>query len=361
MIELSNQYLFGNFYTMEIKKRVLLTGASGTVGFQVLKQLSEQSDLYDITVFDLKTKRSERKLKPFANTATIVYGDISKFEEVRKACHNQDFVIHLAAIIPPVADDFPLLSQKINVQGTENLVKALSEFSPQAFFMYSSSISVYGDRVDSPLINVSDNLMPSPRDEYAKSKIEAEHIIQNSSLKWTIFRLAAIMGDHKISKLMFHMPLKTAMEIATPADTARAFVIGINHCKELTGNIFNLGGGSSCRISYKAFLLRSFDIFGLGSLSFPDSAFATKNFHCGFYRDGDILNSIVDFRRDTIDSYFEQVAAGVPAIQRFFTKIIRPIIKRKLLSQSEPHAACKSQNQDEINHYFKEEDLSKAC
>ena len=50
MIELSNQYLFGNFYTMEIKKRVLLIGASGTVGFQVLKQLSEQSDLYDITV-----------------------------------------------------------------------------------------------------------------------------------------------------------------------------------------------------------------------------------------------------------------------------------------------------------------------
>ena len=300
-------------------------------------------------------------MKPFANTATIVYGDISKFEEVRKACHNQDFVNHLAVIIPPVADDFPLLSQKINVQGTENLVKALSEFSPQAFFMYSSSISVYGDRVDSPLINVSDNLMPSPRDEYAKTKIEAEHIIQNSSLNWTIFRLAAIMGDHKISKLMFHMPLKTAMEIATPADTARAFVNGIDLCEELAGNIFNLGGGSSCRISYKAFLLRSFDIFGLGSLSFPDSAFATKNFHCGFYRDGDILNSIVDFRRDTIDSYFEQVAAGVPAIQRFFTKILRPIIKRKLLSQSEPHAACKSQNQDEINHYFKEEDLSTAC
>ena len=346
---------------MRIKKRVLLTGASGTVGFQVLKQLSEQSDLYDVTVFDLKTKRSERKLKPFADTATLVYGDISKFEEVSKACHNQDFVIHLAAIIPPVADDFPLLSQKINVVGTENLVRAITELSPRAFFMYSSSISVYGDRVDSPLINVDDILMPSPRDEYAKTKIEAEHIIQNSSLKWTIFRLAAIMGDHKISKLMFHMPLKTAMEIATPADTARAFVNGIDHCKELTGNIYNLGGGSSCRISYKAFLLRSFNIFGLGALSFPDSAFATKNFHCGFYQDGDILNSIVDFRRDTIDSYFEQVAASVPAIQRISTIVLSPIIKRKLLSQSEPYAACKSRNQDEIDHYFKEEDLSKAC
>ncbi len=346
---------------MATKKRVLLTGASGTVGFQVLKQLSEQSNLYEITVFDIKTKRSERKLRSFAKLATLVYGDISNFGDVSKACHNQDFVIHLAAIIPPVADDYPLLSQKINVQGTENLVKALSEFSPRAFFMYSSSISVYGDRVDSPLITVNDILVPSPRDEYAKTKIEAEHIIQNSPLKWTIFRLAAIMGDHKISKLMFHMPLKTAMEIATPADTARAFVNGIKHCKELTGNIYNLGGGSSCRISYKAFLLRSFDIFGLGKLNFPESAFATKNFHCGFYTDGDVLQSIVDFRRDTIDSYFEQVAAKVSAVQRFLTMLIRPIIKKRLLSQSEPYAACKSQNQEDIEHYFKVEDLTKAC
>ncbi len=346
---------------MQTKKRVLLTGASGTVGFQVLKQLSEQSDLYDITIFDLKTKKSERKLKTFSKIANITYGDISKYEDISKVCHNQDFVIHLAAIIPPVADDQPLLSHRVNVIGTENLVKSITEFSPHAFFMYSSSISVYGDRVDCPLINIDDILMPSPRDEYAKTKIEAEHIIQNSALKWTIFRLAAIMGDHKISKLMFHMPLKTAMEIATPADTARAFVNGIQHCKELTGNIYNLGGGSSCRISYKAFLLRSFDIFGLGALNFPDSAFATKNFHCGFYQDGDVLQSIVDFRKDTIDSYFEQVAAEVPAIQRFFTMLLRPIIKKRLLAQSEPYAACKTQNQDEIDHYFKEDDLSKAC
>nr|WP_284046823.1 hypothetical protein [Gelidibacter japonicus] len=38
------------------KKNILLTGASGTVGFEALKQLIEK-DRYTISVFDKKTKR----------------------------------------------------------------------------------------------------------------------------------------------------------------------------------------------------------------------------------------------------------------------------------------------------------------
>ena len=45
------------------KKNILLTGASGTVGFEVLKQLLEK-DCYNIVVFDKKTKLSGEKLMP---------------------------------------------------------------------------------------------------------------------------------------------------------------------------------------------------------------------------------------------------------------------------------------------------------
>ena len=100
--------------------------------------------------------------------------------------------------------------------------------------MYSSSISVYGDRITNPHITTSDPINISFGDHYAKTKSKAESAIQNSALDWTIFRLTAIMGlnNHKISPLMFHMPLNTSIEICTPMDTARAYENGIEKRNE---------------------------------------------------------------------------------------------------------------------------------
>ena len=88
---------------------------------------------------------------------------------------------------------------------------------------------------------------------YGQSKLDAETIVRNSSLNWTVFRLAAIMKNHKISKLMFHMPLDTKLEICTPEDTARAFLHAIFKSALLRGRVFNLGGGESCCMTYREF------------------------------------------------------------------------------------------------------------
>lgn len=40
------------------KKVVLVTGATGNVGKEVLMQLAKMTDRYEIRAFDLKTKRS---------------------------------------------------------------------------------------------------------------------------------------------------------------------------------------------------------------------------------------------------------------------------------------------------------------
>ena len=333
-----------------IKKNILLTGASGTVGFEALKQLLAL-DRYTITVFDQESEASREKLLPFKDKITIVFGDISNFDDL-DAIRNIDFAIHLAAVIPPVADDFPPLAKKVNLNGTQNLVKQLEKHSPTAFMMFSSSISVYGDRIVDPYINVGDQLQPSEGDYYATTKIAAEEYIRNSKLDYTIFRLAAIMGNHKISKLMFHQPLNTALEIATPRDTARAFVNGIEKQHLLSKRIFNLGGGESCRASYKVFLERSFAIFGLGKLNFPEHAFADKNFHCGYYADGDDLEDIVHFRQDTLDDYFKMESEKVSSVRKIATSIIKEPVKWFLLKKSEPYQAFKQQNPIQMKHYF---------
>lgn len=332
-------------------KNILLTGASGTVGFEALKQLAKNKS-YNITVFDKESKIAVKKLSPFKNQITIIYGDISNPVDLQKIPNNQHAVIHLAAIIPPVADDFPALAQKINTEGTLNLIRELEKNSPKAFFMYSSSISVYGDRIKNPMININDPLIPSPGDAYAETKIAAEKIVKESNLDYTIFRLAAIMGGHKMSKLMFHQPLNTALEIATPRDTARAFVNGIEKQSELSQQTFNLGGGESCRSSYADFLERSFSIFGLGKLDFPPKAFAEKNFHCGYYADGKDLENIVHFQQDSLDDYFKMEAEKVSGIKKVAASLFKKPIKYYLLRQSEPLQAIRNNDIKSINHYF---------
>ena len=335
-------------------KRILLTGGSGTVGREVLGQLCELPERHEITVFDMKSRSTVSFFRKFGNRIKTVYGNISVREEVSKVCDNKDLVIHLAAIIPPLADKEPLLAEAVNVRGTFNLAECTREQSPDAFFLYSSSISVYGDRCWNPWINVTDSLVPSDRDEYARTKIKAEEVVRKSGLKFSIFRLTAIMGinNHKPSALMFHMPLTSKLEIATPADTGRAFANAVNKLDILNGKIYNLSGGETCRISYADFIERSFRIFGLGKADFREKSFAERNFHCGFYEDGDILNEILDFRRDSIDDYFIMVQKGISPVKKILTVLFRRMIKYNLQKKSEPFAAAESGNKEDISHYF---------
>ena len=342
---------------METRKKILLTGASGTVGYEVLKQLCEIKNKYEVTVFDIKSRKTIKKFKPFNNEINIVYGNLNNNDDLIKVCYDKDVVIHLAAIIPPLADEKPELSHQVNVLGTENLINLLELHSPNAFFLYSSSISVYGDRLHNPMITIQDTINPSEGDEYAKTKILAENIIQNCKLDWSIFRLTAIMGGHKISKLMFHQPLKTSLEIASPEDTARAFANAMDKQEQLSKKIFNLGGGENCRIIYDDFLSNSFKIFGLGKLDFLPKTFAEKNFHCGFYEDGYVLDNILNFRKDTLTNYFENEKSKVSLFKKAIISIFNKPIKKYLQRQSEPLAAYVNQDIKLIQHYFVSDNL----
>jgi len=99
----------------------------------------------EILAFDRKNKVTQRFYKPYLDKLTIYYGNISKKEDVLPISKDIDFVIHLAAIIPPLADQQPELANKVNVGGTRNLINVLEEHSKNVFFLYASSVSVYGD------------------------------------------------------------------------------------------------------------------------------------------------------------------------------------------------------------------------
>jgi len=339
-----------------MKKRILVTGAAGAVGLETLKELQRRNGHYEIIAFG-KDKREHRKLlKNCCGKFKVLYGDIRDKTVTDKLVKNIDFVIHLAAVIPPLADEKPQLAREVNLGGTYNLMKSLEEISPNAFFLFTSSVAVYGDRLKNPMINSSDKLKHSEGDEYAITKIESESILKNSKLNWSIFRLTAIMHPkQKFDPLMFHMPLETKMEICTTRDTAYAMVQAIENHEHLNKKIFNLSGGKNCRVVYGEFLKKSFSNSGLGENPFPENAFAKANFHCGFYEDSKELNDILNFQRESLEDYYSQFKKDIGPLKIFLAKVFRPFVISYFLRKSEPLIAINTGNKDLINRFFPKE------
>lgn len=348
------------YYTRSPRARVLVTGAGGTIGALVVKGFVRFRPDVEVRAFDLDNPKNRDFFDQLQGHIVPYFGDITKPETLVQACTGVDYVVHLASIIPPAADEKPELANKINVEGTNNLLEALKSYSPNAFIAMASSVSVYGDRVKDPMIRVTDPLTPSEGDHYAQTKLAMEQLIRESGLRYTILRLSAIMGaeNHSMSGIMFHMPLDTTLEICTPADTARAFVNALDHLDELDGRIFNLGGGKECTTTYREFLARNFRIYGLGDFDFPSRAFATKNFHCGYFVDGKELEDILHFRTDTLADYYYQLDRHIPWIQKQATRLFASPVKSYLLHLSEPYIAWKTRDQTMMRHFFRDEDLS---
>lgn len=333
--------------------RILVTGGAGSVGLEVLKELHQHKKWYRVKVLEQNTPGVLRKLKPYRKDFQLILGDLCDQEILRKASADIDYVIHLAAVIPPLADRKPELAEKTNVDGTRMLIRAVEKQSPAAFFLYTSSISIYGDRVYNPWISVEDPLLPSDGDEYAQTKIRAENILRKSRLRWSIFRLSAIMGPQtRLDPLFFHMPLNTSLEIATARDTGFALVESIYHQEEIRNKIFNLSGGHQCRTTYREFLSRVFRIMGLQNLNLPENAFAQKNFHCGNYADSWQLEEILHFQQDSLEDYYRMLDTKNTFFSKIFNSLFPDLIKLFLLIKSEPLKARKKKHDEPFRRFF---------
>ena len=84
-------------------KKILVTGAAGTVGLQVIRFLLSEGK-YEITALDLKNKHNYKRLKHFKKRINIVFGDVNDDAIVDALIKTHDVVIHLAGVLPPFAN-----------------------------------------------------------------------------------------------------------------------------------------------------------------------------------------------------------------------------------------------------------------
>ncbi|MCD7971870.1 MAG: NAD(P)-dependent oxidoreductase, partial [Candidatus Azobacteroides sp.] len=95
-----------------------------------------------------------------------------------------------------------------------------------------------------------------------------------------------------------------------------------------------------------------FKIYGLGKVNFPLYAFAKKNFHYGYYADGDKANEILNFRNENLFQYFSHLDKAISVRQRTFLFLFRKLVKRQLLKRSHPYRAYLEKNEADLVRFF---------
>lgn len=170
--------------------RIVITGAAGFVGRQLVNRLIEHGD----TVVGVDTAAAGIPAQ-----ARIVAGDLGdvaiRAEALAEGC---DAIIHLATVPGGAAEADPAASRRINLDAMYDLLLEASAAKPGLRFVYASSIAVFGD----PLPAAVDDATPlSPKMIYGGHKAMMEHAVAMLSNRGAIdgvtVRLPGILARPK--------------------------------------------------------------------------------------------------------------------------------------------------------------------
>lgn len=110
---------------MFTNQRILVTGGTGSWGYELIRQLLPQQP-EQIIVFSRNESSQVAMSRTFEDPRlTFCIGDIRDKEALMRACERVDYVFHLAALKHvPVCEDQPYEALKTNVIGTQNVIEA---------------------------------------------------------------------------------------------------------------------------------------------------------------------------------------------------------------------------------------------
>ncbi|MBN1681936.1 NAD-dependent epimerase/dehydratase family protein [Candidatus Bathyarchaeota archaeon] len=149
-------------------KKILVTGATGQIGSELVPELRRIYGLDNIIVGVHKKKPVNDLLE-----GPSVYIDVVNKKTIETAVENFDIdtIYHLAAILSVAGENDPWLAWKINVEGTYNILEVAREKKISKIFC-PSSIAVFGS--ETPRVNTPQNTVMQPRTIYGITKVTGE-------------------------------------------------------------------------------------------------------------------------------------------------------------------------------------------
>jgi nucleoside-diphosphate-sugar epimerase len=167
--------------------RVLITGGSGYFGALLRDRLVARGQR--VRVFD----RVDATDRP--ESVEFVPGDIRDGARVQAACAGCEVVYHCVAQVPLAKDR--ALFESVNVQGTENLLRAARAAKVRKV-IYVSSSAVFGVPRANP---VTEQTPPAPGEAYGRAKLAGERLCAEhgrQGLDVTVIRPRTIMGHGRL-------------------------------------------------------------------------------------------------------------------------------------------------------------------
>lgn len=327
-------------------KIVALTGASGNMGLETLKQLLE-GDVVDLVKVLLLNEHRERKCarlwkKKYGDRIDIMFGDLACKEDCEKLIDGVDYVLHLAAVIPPLADHYFDKTIACNIVGTRNIVDIVESLGDnQPKLVHISTVAIYGNRnYKHPWGRVGDPVISSSYDVYSASKIKGERYVLDSAVKtWVVLRQTGMLHSRMLTNnmkdgLMFHTCFNAPIEWVTARDSGLLMrnLVEKDARGELDASFwekcYNIGGGAKNRVTGYDTFDEGFKIIGGSTEKYMKPQWnAIRNFHCMWFQDSDTLNDYLDFQREDVKDYWQEILST----HKYYT--LGRIVPAKLVSK----------------------------
>lgn len=324
---------------MDTRKRVLLTGATGNMGREAVGRIAKQTSHLALRLLVRPEERNYPVIRRVERQglAEISWGDLTDAKAVARAVQGCDVVLHVGALVSPLADNLPSeLVTAVNMGGTRNIVEAIKRDggTDRVRLVYIGTVAQTGSR-NAPIHwgRTGDPIKVSAYDHYAVTKTQAEAIVAESGLRYWVSLRQSGMAHYDMWRLfdpiMFHNPLNGVFEWSTANDSGRlmAAVCADAVPEEFWRGFYNIGGGAASRVVNHEFMAASSPQY---RRLLKPHWFATRNFHGQWYADSDRLEALAPFREQSIHHYFAEAPKHMPWIARVLPRVAPGMIAKRI-------------------------------
>ena len=231
----------------------------------------------------------------------LIKGDLNNESDLMSGISDVDSVVHLAAILPPLANENEELAKKVNVDGTKKIVEVIQDYNPSIHFIFSSSVSIYGKNTDNKTITEISN--PNPDDNYALTKFQSEEIVTSSSLNFTVLRISGV------SIPIFQEPptewpfmSNQNIEFIHRDDVVDSICNSVGN-ENSYKQILNISGGKTWQMSGEKYVKDYFEILEVGM---ENANYQKEEGHFSWY-DSDKSNKILNYQNKNYELYLSEI------------------------------------------------------
>lgn len=224
--------------------KILLIGSTGKIGKRVLNELLKYQE-FDVRLF------LRRQIDNQFPRISSFQGDITDDASLYAGIEWCDIVVNCSGLVSYKFQDLSILHQ-INVQGTENILEACAMFNKS--LLHTSSAVVYGSSKEPVPHTETFSDSTTYLSGYALSKLKADQLILDSSVKALILRPSTLISSHgsTFAKLLalyrkgFRAGLQGGASFVEPNDISKVYVRAILYLitNDVQKSVFNLGGNN---------------------------------------------------------------------------------------------------------------------